>query len=200
MTRRARTCLLLLMTACALTPGCLFSRNSRAAQTPPLPAPTPSDTPSTQPNTSPGATPSTAAAAPTPTSKARTVRQRKAPAPVPSQPATVPAAATNQPAVTPAPVSPPAAPAPSPAQLREILTPQQRAELIKNLDQSLAAARESLSKVAGRPMTRDQAESARLVSSFAAQAESARSTDLIVAAQLARRAELLARDLVNSMH
>ena len=194
MNRHARTCLVMLLSACVLTPGCLFSSRPKAAQTPPLPAPTPSETPSTAPNTTPSSTPAGQISAPN-VPKTRTVQQKKpaAPAPMPSQPASTP---SLPPAASPAPPTPEA----SPAQLREILTPQQRAELIRNLDQSLAAARESLSRVAGRPMTRDQAETARLATSFAAQAESARSTDLIVAAQLARRAELLARELVNLMH
>ena len=197
MNRRARSCLVLWLSACAVTPGCLFSNKPKAAQTPPLPAPTPSSTPAMQ---APATQPTPTAVTPAPTvSRTRTVQQRKPPTPasIPTQPATAPPPVpAPAPPVTPAPVTPEA----SPAQLREILTPQQRAELTRNLDQSLAAAHESLSKVAGRQMSRDQAETARLVSSFAAQAESARPTDLIVAAQLARRAELLARELVNSMH
>ena len=224
---RARILLAVVVSACASTPACFLSRNSKAAQIP-LPAPTPSTKPANPPPAGPPAraasppavspaaptiipaeepsstTPANATtpttikpASPAATHRTKPVRHKKAGNHVPPQPGetvvtpAAPAAATSTSAT--------AAPPTSPTQLGEILTPAQKADLIRNLDQSLAATRVSLSKVQGRSLTPDQAETARLVRSFEEQAESARQTDLSVAVQLARRAELLARDLASAM-
>jgi hypothetical protein len=94
-----------------------------------------------------------------------------------------------------APVGPPAPPA-SPEPLGQMLTEQERADLNRALDQSLSSTRQSLSEISERSLSPDQAETVNLVRAFISQAERARSTDLNTAAQLARRAELLARSLV----
>ena len=219
---RARILLAIVVSACASTPACFLSRNSKAAQIP-LPAPTPSTTPAratavAQPR-EPGPTPSVIPVAPAPADEPNPTMPASPAATAPTKSGgptatqrTKPArrkrvatraATPSQPVVTPAPpatgtAAPPAAVA-SPTQLGEILTPVQKAELLRSLDQSLMATRQSLSKVKGRPLTSDQAETARLVQSFEEQAESARQTDLSVAVQLAHRAELLARDLANAM-
>ena len=48
-------------------------------------------------------------------------------------------------------------------------------------------------------MSADQLETVKMIRSLVARAEAARASDLSVAAQLARRAELLARDLAASL-
>jgi hypothetical protein len=134
---------------------------------------------------------------------------RRTPAPAPPPPP-VPASepAASQPA-PPAPVVPPPKPKPEPAQapaqppapppaFGQILTPQQQTELRRSYRQSAEFARQTLSQLSGRALSQDQAETANRVRSFLSQADEAQSKDPSVAAQLARRAELLARDLLNS--
>jgi hypothetical protein len=127
--------------------------------------------------------------------------------PPPPVPASAPAA--SQPA-PPAPVVPPptkpkpepaqapAQPPPPPPAFGQILTPQQQTELRRSYQQSAQFARQTLSQLSGRALSQDQADTANRVRSFLSQADEAQSKDPSVAAQLARRAELLARDLLNS--
>lgn len=113
---------------------------------------------------------------------------RSAPAPTESSTAS---GASSDPA--------PANAAPPPVQLGEIYSPEQRAELTRNLNQGLATARKVLSQISGFGLTVQQSEKAAMVKLLVSRAEAARGTDLSVAAQLARRAELLAQSLSNSM-
>jgi hypothetical protein len=83
--------------------------------------------------------------------------------------------------------------------LGQILTAEQQAASRKSYLASSDTARQLLSRIQGRALTRDQADSANRVRSFLTQAEEAQAKDPATAAQLARRAELLARDLVNSL-
>ena len=96
------------------------------------------------------------------------------------------------PAITPTPVPPAQLPAP---QLGEILSSAQQAELNRAVEQSLAPARALLARLRGRQLTNDQSETLGRIRTFADQAQQARKTDLRSAVQLARRAEVLARDL-----
>jgi hypothetical protein len=80
--------------------------------------------------------------------------------------------------------------------LGEILSPEQARDLTLQVTQSLDSARRSLAAVGARPLTREQREAMRLARSFISQAERARARDLTLAAQLAQRADLLARSLV----
>jgi hypothetical protein len=88
--------------------------------------------------------------------------------------------------------------APPPA-FGQILTPQQQTELRRAYQQSAQFARQTLSQLSGRTLSQDQADTANRVRSFLSQADEAQSKDPSAAAQLARRAELLARDLLNSL-
>jgi hypothetical protein len=117
-----------------------------------------------------------------------------APAPTPAPPAPVVHPPKPKPDPTPPPVQPPA---PPPA-FGQILTPQQQAAFRRSYQQSAQSARQALSQLSGRALSRDQADTANRVRSFLSQADEAQSKDPSVAAQLARRAELLARDLLNS--
>jgi hypothetical protein len=99
----------------------------------------------------------------------------------------------------PEPAPAPVSPAPAPPALGQILTPQQQSELRSSYRQSAQSARQTLQQLSGRALSRDQAETANRIRSFLSQADEAQSRDPSVAAQLARRAELLARDLLNSV-
>ncbi len=109
------------------------------------------------------------------------------PAPVPSTPKPKP--------VPPAPVPTPA-PAPKPPAFGEILTPQRQAEANRAYEASAKGARQSLERIGGRALTREQLDTVTRIRSFLKQAEEARAKDPGTAAQLARRAEILANDLV----
>ena len=63
------------------------------------------------------------------------------------------------------------------------------------VDQSVGAARAALGRIRGRQLSSEQSETAERIKTFAEQADQARKTDLRSAVQLARRAEVLARDL-----
>jgi hypothetical protein len=158
-------------TLCLGAPGCLWHKK----HVPPQAAQTPRQT-----------APKRAAARKATRSSAKGAVQRRTSRPHANAQAAPPPSA---------PVGPPAPP-PSPAPLGQMLTQQERADLNRALDQSLSSTRHSLSEIAERSLSPDEAETLNLVRAFLSQAERVRSTDLNTAAQLARRAELLARSLV----
>jgi len=128
---------------------------------------------------------------------------RRTPAPQPP-PLPVPATTAPQPVLhppkpKPEPVQSPVAPPPPPPAFGQILTPQQQTEFRRAYQQSAQFARQTLSQLSGRALSRDQAETANRIRSFLSQADEAQSKDPSVAAQLARRAELLARSLLSSL-
>lgn len=63
----------------------------------------------------------------------------------------------------------------------------------------MASARALSAQASGHTLTAGQVETLNLIKALLSQAEAARSSDLSVSAQLARRAELLARDLAASL-
>jgi len=83
--------------------------------------------------------------------------------------------------------------------LVQMLSRAERAELTQSLDRNLSDARQAMSRLPGHALTSEQFQSVSLVQSLLAQADKARYTDLAIAAELARRASLLARDLVTSV-
>src|SRR5262249_19892653 len=87
-----------------------------------------------------------------------------------------------------------------PPALGQMLGPEERAQLTQSLDRNLSDARQAVSRLSGHALTSEQSQSLSLVQSLLAQADKARHTDLAIAAELARRARLLARDLATSMH
>ena len=87
------------------------------------------------------------------------------------------------------------APVTQPPQLSELIPDEKRAELSREIDQSLERARATLSIASHRTLSRRQNETANRVRTFIRQAEEARSRDISTAVQLARRADLLAQDL-----
>lgn len=102
----------------------------------------------------------------------------------------------EQPAPEPQPQAPPAAP---PPQLKQILTAEQRAALERNINERLGRARTTLASLRGKSLNAQQAAVVEHIRTFIAQAEEARSTDLLRASNLAERADVLARDLAASL-
>jgi len=166
--------------------GCRWSRRTTA------PTPAPPLVPASTPAASQPAAP--AAVVPPPKPKPEPSQETAPPAPQPPPPAQV----AHPPKPKPEPAQAPAQPPAPPPALGQILTPQQQTELRRSYQQSAQFARQTLSQLSGRALSQDQADTANRVRSFLSQADEAQSKDPSAAAQLARRAELLARDLLNS--
>jgi hypothetical protein len=87
----------------------------------------------------------------------------------------------------------------APPKLTQILTPEESRRNNQELEQYADNVRKALARVAGRnlsPELKDAAERARTLLS---QAEQAREQDLVTAVNLARRADLLAKDLLERL-
>lgn len=98
----------------------------------------------------------------------------------------------------PAPVTPPAPPEPPPGpapQLGQLLSADEQVRYTRLTDQALARARSALLKIEGRRLTAEQKAALDRVLTFIRQAQELRGRDLVQAAGLAQRADLLARDL-----
>jgi len=103
--------------------------------------------------------------------------------------------------VSTAPVKPPAAQAdsPPPPRLGQIFTPEQRREYTKALEESLDRVRKALGVLDRKPLNPEQADIRNRIRTFQKQAEQAREQDLVTAVNLARRADLLAKDLLERL-
>ena len=112
------------------------------------------------------------------------------PAPVPRRPAPAPRVATP---------TPPPAPDLPPPRLGQIFTAEQLREYRRNLDESLERVRRALVTVVGKTLNRDLTEMVGRIQTFQRQAEQARESDLVTAVNLARRADLLAQDLLKRL-
>jgi hypothetical protein len=93
----------------------------------------------------------------------------------------------------------PAADAPAPPQLGQIFTPDQTREYNRTLNDSLERVRKALAVLAGKNLNAEQSEIANRIRTFERQAEQAREQDLVTAVSLARRADLLAQDLLDRL-
>ena len=96
----------------------------------------------------------------------------------------------------PPPDTPPPAAAPK---LAQILTPEESRRNTQELEQYTERVKRALATVAGKSLTADQKDTAELVRTFLLQAEQAREKDLVTAVNLARRADLLAKDLLERL-
>jgi len=166
--------LIVIATMLSLT-GCWF-RSKPKAQTPPAaPAQVPRSA-QTRPAT----------AAP----KAQAKRRPAAPAPRAAQPAAIPpkAAEVRKTVIVPK--------AEETQHLGRILSPEERSRYQSMYEQSASAARDMLRTLSGRELASGQRDSIGRIRSFLAQAQEASASDWTAAAQLAYRAEILARDLV----
>ena len=83
--------------------------------------------------------------------------------------------------------------------LGALLTPEQQRDQNVRIDRSLENAAKSLGAVEKRTLTSAQQAAVAQIHGFMAQAEQLRKTDLTGARSLAERAQLLARDLQNSL-
>jgi hypothetical protein len=116
--------------------------------------------------------------------------------PPPAPPRRVPPpvrANTQQP---PAPVPPEIQPTP---RLGQIFTAEQLREYNRAVDESLDRVKRVLGRVAGRNLNPELSDIVSRIQTFQKQAEQAREQDLVTAVNLARRADLLAQDLVKRL-
>lgn len=100
------------------------------------------------------------------------------------------------------PAAPPATSAPDtppPPKLGQIFTADQLREYNRTLEESLERVRKALAMVAGKNLSAPQNEIVVRIRTFQKQAEQAREQDLVTAVNLARRADLLAQDLVGRL-
>jgi hypothetical protein len=88
---------------------------------------------------------------------------------------------------------------PAPPQLGQIFTPDQAREYNRILNESLERVRKNMAVVAGKNLNAEQSEIANRIRTFERQAEQAREQDLVTAVSLARRADLLAQDLLERL-
>jgi hypothetical protein len=102
--------------------------------------------------------------------------------------------AVPKPVPPPPPPEPPASP-----RLGQMFTADQLRDYNRALDESMARARTVLAVAAGRRLNQQQSELVVRIRTFMMQAEQARQKDLVTAVNLARRADLLARDLSGSL-
>lgn len=102
-------------------------------------------------------------------------------------------------AVAPKPAPAPAADTPAPPKLGQIFTADERREYNRVLDESLERVKKALDTLAARSLTADQTDALERIRSFQKQAEQAREQDLVTAVSLARRADLLAKDLLERL-
>jgi hypothetical protein len=102
----------------------------------------------------------------------------------------------NVPKPQPAPNETPSAPA---LRLSQILTPEELRRNTQDLEKYTESVKSRLARVAGKNLTPEQKDIAERVQTYLTQAEQARDQDLVTAVNLARRADLLAKDLVDRL-
>jgi hypothetical protein len=99
-----------------------------------------------------------------------------------------------------APVLPKADPPPAPApQLSELLSDERRRQYDAEFSKNVAQARGVLNQLTGRNLNVANRKTADRVRTFLDQAEAEKVRDLVTALQLAKRADLLAQDLLDSL-
>jgi hypothetical protein len=161
------------MAALALN-GCWFGRKPKAQTAPP---PTPVQVPRAADANRP------------PSVRKAPVKRKTAPSSTPraAQPAAIPPKAAEPKK----PIAPPES-----QHLGRILSAEEAAEYRAAYERSVTSAREMLKSLAGARLPTGTADSLGRIQSFLIQAQEASSSDVPKAAQLAYRAEVLARDLV----
>jgi hypothetical protein len=117
------------------------------------------------------------------------------PPPAPRSPPRRPPVATTPPKPT-VTQTQPEAPAP---RLGQLFTPDQQREYNRSLDESLERVKRALSIVSGKSLNAEQSEIANKIRTFQKQAEEARDQDLLTAVTLAKRADVLAQDLLQRL-
>lgn len=100
--------------------------------------------------------------------------------------------------VTPARATPPPAVAPAPApKIAQIFTPDQLRDYTRTLDESLDRVEHSLDTLSKRNLNAEQRDRIEQIRDFMKQARQAQEQDLITAVNLAKRADVLAKDLID---
>jgi len=99
----------------------------------------------------------------------------------------------------PAPATTPAPAVEAAPRLGQIFTADQLRDYNRTLDESLDRVKRALTVVAGKNLNSEQGEIANRIRTFQKQAEQAREQDLVTAVSLARRADLLAQDLLGRL-
>ncbi|MCU1338942.1 MAG: hypothetical protein JWO19_4523 [Bryobacterales bacterium] len=112
----------------------------------------------------------------------------------PPRPSRAPVA--NVPKAPPLPTENPPVPSPK---LAQILTPEESRRNTQELEQYTERVKRALATVAGKNLTQGQKDIAERVRTYLLQAEQAREQDLVTAVNLARRADLLAKDLLERL-
>jgi hypothetical protein len=107
---------------------------------------------------------------------------------------TPPVAAPRPAQQVPVPVEPQATP-----RLAQMFTPEELRENTRSLEESLERVNKALATVEGKNLSVEQREVANRIRTFRLQAEQAREKDLLTAVSLARRADLLAKDLLEHL-
>jgi hypothetical protein len=115
----------------------------------------------------------------------------------PPDPRPVPRRNTN-PTTPPHNTTPPptVAETPTPPRLGPVFTAEQRRAYTRTLEESLERVKRALEFLATRNLNPQQADDREKISTFQRQAEQQREQDLVLAVNLAKRADLLAQDLV----
>jgi hypothetical protein len=90
-------------------------------------------------------------------------------------------------------------PPPELPQLGEVLSEQQMRDYVQATEASLEQAKRIAATVQRRPLDSRQADVLGQVQGFIRQAEAAQKKDVPLARNLAQRAEVLAKDLLNSL-
>jgi hypothetical protein len=172
------------------TSSCWFKKSPRAFTPPPVQPRTapPQDAPTLPDPPNIDVDPSTAVPPPISTSVPE--------APEPPKPVR-PRRGTPPPKVAPLPPQTPDPPAPP--KLGQIFTPDQLREYNHLLDESLDRVRKALAVLAKKNLNAEQTEIAARVNTFQKQAEQVREQDLVTAVSLAKRADLLAQDLLDRL-
>ena len=101
-----------------------------------------------------------------------------------------------KPPVTSAGPATPESPAP---RLAQMFTPEELRQNTRTLEESLDRVNRALTIVEAKNLTNEQKEIAERIRTFRKQAEQAREQDLLTAVSLAKRADLLAKDLLERL-
>ena len=80
-----------------------------------------------------------------------------------------------------------------------MFTPDQKREYDRQLNDSLDRVKKVMAAIAGKALNTEQNEIADRIRTFEQQAEKARAQDLVAAVGLARRADVLAQDLMERL-
>ena len=118
--------------------------------------------------------------------------------PPPPKPA-VPARRPTPPPPTQVKVAPPEAPPVAPPKISQILSPQESNNLIRAFDDSMGRVDRALTELAKKNLGASDRDTVGLIQSFQTQARQAREQDLVTAVGLAKRADVLAKDLLGRL-